>query len=217
MADCSDFFDAEQRSSGFQPAWFFPLIHSGSRAGASSYVSLATSCRRSERESANEQVIIANMGLLDSMVGRWFRTEKAGRVVVFPGARAYVVRCEADELKIRSFLKMFTAAHVSILILGYFLASEWSRELVYALGRPAGHIFRTMGIFIGIYSVVVLIPYILLWRSYKKALFSFVSAQDEVPASGRLVWPPQLSLIGMGLIALGILFLAGATWYIRHK
>jgi hypothetical protein len=157
------------------------------------------------------------MGLLDSMVGRWFRTEKAGRVVVFPGARAYVVRSEAEELKIRSFLKMFTAAHVSILILGYFLASEWSRELVYALGRPAAHLLRTMGIFLGIYSLVVLAPYILLWRAYKKALFSFVTAQDEVSASGRPAWSRQLALIVFGLIALGMLLLIGATWFVRAK
>jgi hypothetical protein len=157
------------------------------------------------------------MGLLDSMVGRWFRTEKAGRVVVFPGARAYVVRSEAEELKIRSFLKMFTAAHVSILILGYFLASEWSRELVYALGRPAAHLLRTMGIFLGIYSLVVLAPYILLWRAYKKALFSLVIAQDEVSASGRPAWSRQLALIVFGLIALGMLLLIGATWFVRAK
>jgi hypothetical protein len=157
------------------------------------------------------------MGLLDSMVGRWFRTEKAGRVVVFPGARAYVVRSEAEELKIRSFLKMFTAAHVSILILGYFLASEWSRELVYALGRPAAHLLRTMGIFLGIYSLVVLAPYILLWRAYKKALFSFVTAQDEVSASGRPAWSPQLALIVFGLIALAMLLLIGATSFVRAK
>jgi hypothetical protein len=112
---------------------------------------------------------------------------------------------------------MFTAAHVSILILGYFLASEWSRELVYALGRPAAHLLRTMGIFLGIYSLVVLAPYILLWRAYKKALFSFVTAQDEVSASGRPAWSRQLALIVFGLIALGMLLLIGATWFVRAK
>jgi hypothetical protein len=157
------------------------------------------------------------MGLLDSVVGRWFRTEKTGRVVVFPGARAYVVRSEAEEQKIRSLLKMFTAAPVSILIFGYLLANAWSRELVYAWGRPAAHLLRSMGIFLGIYSLVVLVPYILLWKAYKRALFSFVTAQDEVSAPGRPAWPSQLALIAFGLIALGMFVLIGATWFARTK
>ena len=61
------------------------------------------------------------MSLLDSIVGRSFRDEKAGRVVVFTGDRrnrGYVVKSESEELKIRSFLKMFYFAHFSILTLG---------------------------------------------------------------------------------------------------
>jgi len=80
------------------------------------------------------------MALLDSIVGACFRDEKAGRVVIFSGdrrARGYIVRSESEELKIRSFLKMFYFAHFSILFPGYFLASEWSRDIYHALGRPA--------------------------------------------------------------------------------
>ncbi len=71
--------------------------------------------------------------------------KKAGRVVVFPGDRrnrGYVVKSESKESRIRSFLKMFFYAHISILLLGNFLAMEWSRELNHALGRPTAHLYR---------------------------------------------------------------------------
>ena len=123
------------------------------------------------------------MDLLDLIAGANFRNETAGRVVVFPiwrRNRGYVVRSESEEQKIKSFLKMFYCAHFSILLLGYFLASEWSRELSYALGRPAAHLLRPAGFSLGIDSLVVGVPYLLVWRSYKKAFLSFISAQDEV-------------------------------------
>jgi hypothetical protein len=146
------------------------------------------------------------MALLDAMVSAYFRSEKAGRVVVFPGDRrhrGYVVKSQAEEQKIRSFLKMFLCAHASILVLGYLLAYGWSHEIVYALGRPALHIYRTIGIFAGIYSVVAGLPYFILWRSYKKAFVNFVSAEDEVLVSGRL-GGRQYILIAAGLIVLGL-------------
>jgi hypothetical protein len=58
------------------------------------------------------------MGLLDSMVSRAFRDEHTGRVVVFSGdrhGRGYIVRSASDELKIKSFLKMFYIAYFAIL------------------------------------------------------------------------------------------------------
>ena len=130
------------------------------------------------------------MGLLDSIVGRSFRDEEAGRVVVFAGDRrhrGYVVKSDSEELKIRSLLKMFYAAHFSILLLGMLLANAWSSFIIHLqeLGRPAAHLLRTEGIYLGIYSLVVGLPYFLLWRSYKKALLSFVSVQDEVLLSER--------------------------------
>jgi hypothetical protein len=117
------------------------------------------------------------MGFLDSVVGQCVRDEEAGRVAVFTGDRrnrGYFVRSVDEELKIRSFLKMFFSAQVSILLLGYFLATEWSREPAYALGRPAAHLFRDSCIFLGIYALVVGLPYFLLWRSYQKARLSFI-------------------------------------------
>jgi hypothetical protein len=153
------------------------------------------------------------MGLLDSIVGQCFRDEKAGRVVVFTGDRrnrGYLVKSTAQELKIRAFLKMFFCGHLSIFLLGYFLAYESSMELVYALGRPAAHLFRSIFIFLGIYFVVGL-PYLLFWRSYKKALLSFVSAQDEVLLSDKHPRQQRI-LLAVGMIALAIVILLGVIF-----
>jgi len=148
------------------------------------------------------------MALLDSIVSACFRDESAGRVVVFSGDRrhrGYVVRSESEELKIRSFLKMFYCAHFSILLLGYLLGFEWSRQIYRALGRPEEHMFRAMCISLGVYLLVAGGPYFLLWRSYKKALVSFVSPEDEVLVSGRRAGRPRISiLIAAGLIVLGL-------------
>src|SRR5258708_9147670 len=136
------------------------------------------------------------MALLDSIVGARFRDEKAGRVVVFYGdrrARGYVVRSESEELKIRSFLKMFYFAHFSILLLGYSLASEWSRGIYRAaLRRPEAHLFGATCISLGVYFLVAGLPYFLLWRSYKKAFVSFVSPEDEVLVSERRGGPARI-------------------------
>jgi hypothetical protein len=148
------------------------------------------------------------MALLDSIVDANFRSEKASRVVIFPGDRGhrgYVVKSQAEEQKIRSFLKMFYCAHFSILLLGYFLAFEWSREIYRALGRPEAHMFRAMCISMGVYFLVAGVPYFLVWRSYKKAFVSFVSPEDEVLVSGRRVVGRQQIFIAAALIALAIL------------
>jgi uncharacterized membrane protein len=61
-----------------------------------------------------------------------------------------------------------------------------------------------------IYVLVVGVPYLWLWRSYKKALSSFVSPQDEVVVAVSAEKRRQiviLALIGWGFLALaGLLF-----------
>jgi hypothetical protein len=162
------------------------------------------------------------MGFLDFVVGRAFRNEKAGRVVVFSGApskRGYLVKSEADELRIRSFLKMFYFAHFSILVLGIMVANSWSMFLVQlrAFGRPGAHLLTQVGISFGAYMLVVLLPYFLLWRSYRKALLNFVSAQDEIPVStnpvGQLRWTVLLAMIAVGTL----LLLGGLVFLVRAK
>ena len=156
------------------------------------------------------------MGLLDLLVAPCFRDEKAGRVVIFPGDRrnrGYVVRSEAEELKIRAFLKMFFCAHASILLLGGLLASGWSTDLRHVLDRQAAHVLRTEGIFLGMYLLVVGVPYFLVWRSYEKAFVSFISPQDEVLVSGKR--PRQRQVVGMIVFAIAILL--GVILLIRTK
>jgi len=62
------------------------------------------------------------MSFLDSVVSKCFRDSEVGRTVVFPNdsrKRAYLVRSESDERKIRGFLKVFFSAHFSLLLLTY--------------------------------------------------------------------------------------------------
>jgi len=161
------------------------------------------------------------MALLDSIVGACFRDEKTGRVVVFSGdrrTRGYIVRSESEELKIRSFLKMFYFAHFSILFLGYFLSFEWSRQIYRALGRPEAHMFRAMCISLGVYLLVAGVPYFLLWRSYKKASVSFVLPEDEVLVSGRRAGRQRIFVfIAAGLILLGLGVLLAFAVSHRHN
>ncbi len=159
------------------------------------------------------------MALLDFLVDANFRTEKAGRVVVFSGdrrGRGYVVRSQADELKIRSFLKMFYYAHFSIQFLGFLLASAWAHDIYTGLGRPAEHLYRAMGIAFGVYFLVAGVPYLLLWRSYKKAFVSFISPQDEVLLSGKRPRQQQV-LLAVGMIVFTIAILLGVLLLIRTK
>jgi hypothetical protein len=162
---------------------------------------------------------IPDMALFDAIVDGNFRSEPAGRVVVFPGDRrnrGYVIKSAVEELRIRSFLKMFYFAQISILGLGFFLASDWSRELSYALGRPFTFLLGTAAITLAIYSLVVALPYWLLWRSYKKAFLSFVSVEDEVVMSKKNAlqrpWVFAACLIALGvLISLGTVFMMRAA------
>jgi hypothetical protein len=159
------------------------------------------------------------MSLLDSLVGAQFRNENAGRVIVFAGdrrGRGYVVRSEAEEQKIRSFLKMFYCAHFSIMVLGFLLASGWSHDIYTGLGRPAEHLYRAMGIAFGVYFLVVGVPYLLLWRSYKKAFVNFVSPQDEVVVSGGPPRQKQIYIV-VAIIAFALLLALGVFFLVRAK
>jgi hypothetical protein len=109
---------------------------------------------------------------------------------------------------------MFYFAQLAILLLGMQVANAWSTFLTHleGFGRPAEHVHRAMGISLGIYSLVVGLPYFLLWRSYKKSLLSFVSPQDEVLVSGKSLvqqpWTLLAAMTGFGiLILMAVLFL----------
>jgi hypothetical protein len=157
------------------------------------------------------------MGLLEAAIRRHFRDEKVGRVVVFARGgrdRGYIVNPGPEEAKIISFLKMFYFAEYSILLLGSSLAFAWSIFFtnLQSLGGPESHVVRTVGIYLGIYTLLVGIPDWLLWRSYKKSFSSFVSAEHEVAVSrgavGRQAW------IAWAVAALALAILALICFYL---
>ncbi len=124
------------------------------------------------------------MGLIDAIVDRSFRDTQAGRVVVFSGKsrkRGYVVKSVAEEMRIKSFLKMFYFAHVYIAVFGLMLSQGCALWLAYrSFARPAHHLLGSVSFFLGFYLLMVGAPYALLWRTYKRALTSFTAPADEV-------------------------------------
>jgi len=150
------------------------------------------------------------MSLLDAVIGKYFRDEKVGRVVVFAGDRrnrGYIVDSGAEEARIRSFLKMFYFAEYSILLFGSSLAFAWSTFFtnLQSLGSPEEHLIRTMCIYLVINAILVGVPAWLLWRSYKKSFLSFVSSEHEVVVSGKGAGPHTWTAYATLAVALAIL------------
>jgi hypothetical protein len=171
-------------------------------------------CQTDHRALPTWEVVI--MGLVDAIVDRSFRDTQSGRVVVFTGdrrRRGYLVRSVAEEKKIRSFLKMFYFAHLYILVFGTMFSQGLASSFSYgSFGRPAHHLLGSVSFFVGIYLLMVGLPYALLWRAYKQALTSFTAPADEVlltasEASGRQWILP--AVVGFALLILAaILVLA---------
>jgi hypothetical protein len=94
--------------------------------------------------------------------------------------RGYLVRSESEELKIRAFLKMYYCAEWSIQLVSLLLTIGWTTQLTYASDNSVAHLLRSGTVFLGIYSLVVALPYFLVWRTYKKGLLSFVPRQQNL-------------------------------------
>ena len=159
------------------------------------------------------------MGLLDYFVDPYFLDEKAGRVVVFVGdrrSRGYLVRSESEEQKIRAFLKMYYSAELAIQLVSTLLTIVWITDLTLSSENSVAHLLKSGAIFLGIYSLIVALPYWSLRRTYKNSWLSFVSAQDEVSVSGRRPSRKRI-LIGVGLIVFCLLILAAVLWLIQSK
>jgi hypothetical protein len=153
------------------------------------------------------------MSFLDSIVDKSFRDEKAERIVVFDRRnRGYVVKSAADELKIRSFLKMFYFAQFLILFLGLQLAVAWSILVNTHALNSRMPLLGFVGIYLAACPFVLVLPYVLLWRAYKKAISSFVSVQDETLLSGNGDGR-QLRIL-YGALAVGLAFLAVIFLYL---
>ena len=153
------------------------------------------------------------MGLLDALVDRSFRETRSGRVVVFSGdprKRGYLVTSPAEERKTRSFLKMFYFAHLYVLVLGTVLAQVCASWMINAFfARPAQHLIGTTSTFVAIYSVIVGLPYLFLWRAYRRALESFGSPADEVPLAG--IGAPKSQWILLAVVGFAVLVLVAVV------
>ena len=154
------------------------------------------------------------MGLINALVDRSFRETPAGRVVVFsgdPGKRGYLVRSLAEEQKIRPFLEMFYFAHLYILAFGLMLSQSWASWLVNrSFDRPAHHLLGSVSIFVAIYCFVVGLPYMLLWRAYKRALTVLAAPADAVSLTGTNRPARQwilLAVAGFALLILAVILL----------
>jgi hypothetical protein len=160
------------------------------------------------------------MGLLDIIADRSFRDDRAGRVVVFGGGlrgRGYLVKSKAEELKIRSFLKMYGFAEMYIQSFGTILAIMWIGTFRHASVRPAEQAFRTICIYLGTYALVTGLPLWLLWRSYKRERFRFVSPEDEVLVTSKPLRDQRFFQVA-GVVAISVLILMGIVFLlIRAK
>jgi hypothetical protein len=155
------------------------------------------------------------MGLIDAIIDRSFRDTQTGRVVVFSGERrqlGHLVRSETEEKKIRSFLKMFYFAHLYILVFGMMFSQVCASWLAYAsFKRPAQHLLGSVSLSVGVYFLMVGVPYALLWRAYKRALASFAAPTDEVLLTGmeasgrRWIFPAAVGLAFLILAAILLL------------
>ena len=156
------------------------------------------------------------MGLLDARVDRAFRSENGSRVVVFGdrGGRGYVVASPAEEAKIRSFLKMYHFSECWVVLLGSSLAYAWSTFFanLQSFGKAEAHPLRTTCIYLAMSALLVGGPSLLLWRSYKKSLLSFTSAENEVAVSGR--GPQRRPWVGYAVLAIALLLLAVIVFYL---
>jgi hypothetical protein len=150
------------------------------------------------------------MGLIDVIVNRSFRDGQEGRVVVFDGVgrgRGYRVRTPDEEQRIRAFLRMYVFAELAIQLLGTLLVAAWLSSVFGPSGKPT--LERELvrgGFFLAAYSLVVGLPFFLMWRAYRQAVLSFVSPGDAVTVS----WQPMDRSQRIALTILVLLVVAAA-------
>jgi uncharacterized membrane protein len=94
---------------------------------------------------------------------------------------------------------MFYCAEWSLQLVSLLVTIRWITELTYASGNSIAYHIKSGATFVVTYALIVALPYFSLRKTYKKALLSFVSAQDEVVASGKQLRPPR-DLLALGII-----------------
>jgi hypothetical protein len=153
------------------------------------------------------------MSFLDVAVAPAFRDEPAGRVVVPLGLRrrrGYLVRSSADEQKIRAFLKLFLFAQMALQMLGMLAAFGLTNVGRQWNAAENAHDVIVMAVsFVVAYGLLAILPLVLLFAIYRRALTSFFAAEDEVTVGPAPVAQARRLLVTAGigvmlLLALGI-------------
>jgi len=109
---------------------------------------------------------------------------------------------------------MFYFALFAIFFLGSLLSNQLAVKIYNASLDSYAHLLRALGLCVAIYSGILALPLLLLWRSYKKSFLYFVSDQDEVSVSGELLATARntrriwMALLAIGLIVLALFILA---------
>ena len=106
---------------------------------------------------------------------------------------------------------MFYFAHLFILVVGIPLSQVFASWFAYgSYERPVHHLLGIVSISVAIYSLVVGVPYALLWREYKRALTCFIDPAEEVSLTGinapRRQWI-LLAVVGFALLILAAILL----------
>jgi hypothetical protein len=158
------------------------------------------------------------MGFVDSLAGQAFRSGDNGRVVVFPagGARAYRVGSEAEERRIRSFLRMYFYALLAIQVLGTLAAYGWW-DILGGLGHGASarDLLRIGILMLVAYGLCVALPLILLSRSLRRDLTSFVSESDAVPVPPAAPSAARRMLLAM--LVFGLVLVLGVVFFLVSR
>jgi hypothetical protein len=164
--------------------------------------------------------------LINVAVDAHFKKDRNGRRVFLPlisrRGKAYFVDSDADEAKIRAFVKMYRAAILLISLLfnlGIYL--DGGIFNIYASASPLRNKLEAIG-----WSFSILVLFLggsawLLWSAYKEGIATFTDSLTEVGpvAPGRLQpfadAPRRWSLAAFvgGLIVLGLAILWAVSFH----
>jgi len=161
------------------------------------------------------------MNLLDRAVESYFRDTQGARVLVarYQGrTRGYKLGSAGDEVRIRAFLRLLLFAQLSIQVLGTCTAfgavnftGQWNAATRW---HDLAVLLLT---FLAAYAVFAVLPVLLLWRLYTRALPSLVSLGDEVQVSPLPGVRAALAAAGAVLLALALLLILFMRFYVYQR
>jgi hypothetical protein len=161
------------------------------------------------------------MSLLDQAVESYFRDTQGGRVLVarYQGrTRGYRVGSGADEARVKAFLKVVLFAQLSVQILGTCTAFSAVNFTGQWNAAARGHDLVVLLIsFLAAYAVFAVLPVLLLWRLYRRALPSLVTLGDGVEVSPLPGTRAALLTAGVILLALALLLILLMRFFIHQR